>query len=513
MAGLRQDGNMTGSAWSIVFIMIPVLTALWMSAAALAQGETVSDETSVPAAAPAAQVPAPPTPPAQPSRPRVTADILSLDRRMEVYDQFRAMYETARFEEALPLAQRVVELSEIDEDHDLELPIAYNNLAATQYQLSDYAAAQASYQKSLEILEATQGISSRRLIVPLTGLGAVYAALDQHALAVEQYDRALAVSRRSEGLFNLEQLPLIDQAADSRFALGDFAGVEREYRYALKIAEHHYGYDDLRTLPAVLQLAAFYESVREFAGARLFYMRARDISMKESDGHSPSTIRSLIGIARTHRMQYTLAPDSLASQRPARDEVTAEVTRQVYLEGRSPPPAADRSGLKSAQQALELLRAASDPPAVLLAETLTELGDWFQATSRTDTAMPYYAEASALYTADAESGTVNPLLAPRLIFYRTPLASTRGFNSDDGEYIVRQTVFSLVVTETGETRDITVLDSDMSDGQRAQARRALDRAIYSPRFEDGRPVATEGVRFTSDWYELPLPETPSTTDS
>ncbi len=174
---------------------------------------------------------------------------------MEAYAQFRDLYEKSRFDEALPYAKRVVELSEADPERDHELPIAYNNLGATQYQLGDYAGAEASYKKSLELLESTQGISSRRLVVPIAGLGAVFAAKDEHALAAELFDRALAVSRRSEGLFNLQQLPLLQQAADSRYAISDFGGAEREHMYALKIAEQNFGYGDPRTLPPLLELA------------------------------------------------------------------------------------------------------------------------------------------------------------------------------------------------------------------------------------------------------------------
>ncbi len=144
----------------------------------------------------------------KPVAPRQQLRILPQDSRLEAYQQFRNLYDLARFDEALPLAKRVVELSESSGERDHELPIAYNNLGATQYQLADYPAAEGSYRKSLELLESTQGISSRRLVVPLAGLGAVYAAQDQHAVAAELFDRALAVSRRADGLFNLQQLPL-----------------------------------------------------------------------------------------------------------------------------------------------------------------------------------------------------------------------------------------------------------------------------------------------------------------
>jgi tetratricopeptide (TPR) repeat protein len=436
--------------------------------------------------------------------------IQAIDQRMEAYDQFKTLFETAQFEDALPLAQRVVELSEIDRDRDTELPIAYSNLGATQYQLNDFPAAEASYRKSLALLEESQGISSRRMITPLAGLGAVYAATDQHALAVMQYDRALAVSRRSEGLFNLAQLPLIKKVAASRFALSDYGGVERDYLYALRIAEQHYGYDDPRTIPASMELAVFYESLKQFVAARGHYLHVRDVGMKESGGFNPLVIKSLIAIGRTHRLQYTMQPESLEVQRLATNEIPGLIVGKVYSDSRV-PEATERAGLKSVEQALELLRAVADPPRPLLAEALVELGDWYQATSRVSTATPFYAEASTLFATDMDSGMGNPLLAPRMVFYRPPLASTRGIDIVTGTVVVHETQFSLVVSETGDTQNLNVVTTDMSESQLAQSRRAVEHAVYSPRFENGKPVATDGVQFTSKWYEQRKAEAPSTT--
>ncbi|MBF8291275.1 MAG: Tetratricopeptide repeat protein [Steroidobacteraceae bacterium] len=507
-AGPRPHGNTFGPAWSIFVSMKPVLAALLLSTATLAAA-AMAEEPATGTTPTGATPPAATATPAVPAP--VSAAILAVDQRMEAYDQFKTLFETARFEEALPFAQRVVEFSEAHPERDVELSVAYNNLGATQYQLSDHVAAETSYKKSLALLEANQGMSSKRLITPLAGLGIVYAALDQHALAVLQFDRALAVSRRSDGLFNLAQLQLIERAANSRFALGDYGGVERDRFYALKIAEQNYGYNDPRTLPAAMDLAIFYESLKEYIAARGLYLRVRDIGMKESGGFNPLVIKSLIGIGRTHRLQYTMEPESLESQQPARDDVTGEIVGKVYRESRVPPPAADRAGLKSIEKALELLRAVADPPRPLLAEALVELGDWYQATSRVSTASPFYAEASTIFAADLDSGMGNPLLAPRVVFYRPPLASTRGIGIVTGAVVVHETQFSFVVTETGDTQNLTVVRTNMSNSQLAQSRRAVERAVYSPRFENGKPVATDGVQFTSKWYEQQKAEAPSTT--
>jgi tetratricopeptide (TPR) repeat protein len=469
---------------------------------------------ATPAAAPA-QLPEATAPqlPARPAPQKQQLKILAQDSRMEAYAQFRQLYEGARFDEALPYAKRVVELSEAGAERDHELPIAYNNLGATQYQLGDYPAAEASYRKSLELLESTQGISSRRLVVPLAGLGAVFAARDEHKIAADLFDRALAVSRRADGLFNLQQLPLIAQAADSRYAFNDYAGSEREYMYALKIAEQNFGYGDLRTLPPLLQMAAFYEGLREFIAARMMYLRARDVAMAQNKGYSPEAVKALCGIARSHRLQYTMDPETLESQQPARDEITGDVIAKVHRESRVPPPSANSVGLKAAQAALELLRTTPDPPQDLMTETLIELGDWFQATSRPTISMPYYAEAAGIFesqqAADPLAG--NPLKAPRMVFYRPPVSASRGLNTLSGQYIIRKAIFSFQVTDAGEPDGITVVSTDMNEDQLALSRRSLQKAIYSPRFAEGKPVSTSGVTFTGEWYEELNPKEPAPT--
>lgn len=489
--------------------MNSVLAALLVTAGS-AQGQAAVEQPPA-AGAPAIPEATAPQVPAKPGVPQERLKILGQDMRIEAYQQFRAFYETGQFWQALPYARQVVELSEHGEDPDYELPVAYNNLGATQYQIGDYEGATDSYQKSLDLLEATQGISSRRLVVPLAGLGAVYAAQDQHAVAAGLYERALAVSRRADGLFNLQQVPLLRQAADSRFAISDFAGAERAHQYALKIAEQNYGYGDPRTIPALLELGVFYENLHEYIAARLMYLRARDSALAANPGFSPDAVAALTGISRCHRMQYSLNPDTGDSAQPQREEFTGDFAGRVFPETRVPSPSADRAGLKAAQQALELVRSTPDPPVELVTQALLELGDWFQMLSKAGQSMPYYVEVAALL--DGRSATdpllVNPLREPRMVFYRPPPGALRKINAEAGAFTVRKTVFSFLVTEAGLPQDITVVTSDMNESQLMLSRRAISRAIYSPRFSEGKAVATAGVTFTSEWFDTAEEESPA----
>lgn len=433
------------------------------------------------------------------------ADAAATDPRQEAWEQFRSLYAGGRYAEALPYARTVVELTSASAESERELPIALGNLGATQLKLGDPAGALASYRQALDLLEATQGIASRRLVGPLAGVGAAHAALGQHDQAALFLARALAVSRRADGLFNLEQMPLIELLVDACVALGDLPLAERERIYALRVSEQNYGYHDPRTLPLVARLARFYESLAQFAAARGLYLRMRDLSMKESGLQNPTTIRAMLAIARTYRLQFTLDPESLLES-AEQDPITGvPVLRAPETQLGALRP--HRGGEQLLDQALAALRTASDPPRDLLAETLIEMGDWKTTRGRTDEALPFYREADGLTAATADRPAPGPLAAPRQVFYRPPPASLRSRTSAPGAVLARRAEFSLTVVADGTTRDITVVNSEMGDGQRAQLQRALERALYSPRFEGGEPRATEDVRFTAVWYEAE--ETPA----
>jgi hypothetical protein len=88
-----------------------------------------------------------------------------------------------------------------------------------------------------------------------------------------------------------------------------------------------------------------------------------------------------------------------------------------------------------------------------------------------------------------------------MVFYRPPVSASRGLNTLSGRYIIRKTVFSFAVAEDGLPQDITVVSTNMNEDQVGLSRRAVSKAIYSPRFADGKAVSTAGVTFTGEWYE------------
>src|SRR5690242_92544 len=88
--------------------------------------------------------------------------------RVEVYHQFRSAFDARQFKEALPIAEKLVMLTEEQygaADRALVNPLC--NLGTTQYRLADYAAAEKTYAQGIKIVEDGGGGADRLLLQPL----------------------------------------------------------------------------------------------------------------------------------------------------------------------------------------------------------------------------------------------------------------------------------------------------------------------------------------------------------
>jgi tetratricopeptide (TPR) repeat protein len=441
----------------------------------------------------------------------VPAGAAEPDRRADVYQGFRQASEAGDYETALPLAQELTQLIEQADPLSRDLPTAYNNLGVAQFRTGDTVAAERSFLRALELLETTQGIASRKMISPLAGLGAVYAAQGQHARAADTLQRALAISRRADGLFNIGQLDILDALVRSYEAIGLLEGVERELRYGLQIAQQQYGYDDPRCLPAMTRLAQWYERTNRFVSARSLWLRSVEIAGSEGGGRNAATVNGLLGIARTVRLQFVRDPESLQAQLVL-DPLTGQPDPFANRMNIG-PVRLDRAGEAAARQALEILDATPDPPKALMVKTLIELGDWYITAHDPASALPYYQRAWPLIPATLSPGEQNPLSSPRPLHYRPPSAALRLLGSPDVKTLSRKLEFNLSVAATGEVTGVAPVTTDAPEGELSQVSRALAKAWFSPRFEDGQPVATEGFLFEEYWFERapePAPEPPAT---
>jgi TonB family protein len=488
---------------------------------AAAQTETGPGE--APAPAPPAESPPKPeqTPPAQnpgtatPSQPNAAAQpglatasgnaappAADISDRTTAYRVFREHFDTRRFSEALPYAQQLVDLTQAKYGADaIELVAPLSNLGTTMLRLQDTNGAAVQFQRAVKIVESHNGTFSREVIAPLFGLGVTYAAAGDYLASTETLRRAVDVSRKLDGLFNVEQLGLVEALITSYIGLSQYEDAEREQQYALRLAETSYGRYDPRLIPLLERGAAWLEESGRFITARQTYARALEIARKAGGDKDPRMVTPLRGIARMYRLEYLYGVEPVG---PVVGVNSPQASGSVYGATTAPttadaPGMLNDAGEDALKLALAVLEAHPEMVAAQRGDTLVDLGDWYMVAAKPRDAMRTYKEAWNALAAPGAKGTA-ALDTPHLIIYRPPSSSRRSPTVDPEEYSEGFVEVQFVVTPEGRVKDPSVATSDVSETVGKSVVTAIRRARYRPRFVDGAPVLTSGVKHRQAVY-------------
>jgi tetratricopeptide (TPR) repeat protein len=408
--------------------------------------------------------------------------------RLQVYRDFRAAFDAKRYQDAQPLAQRLVAMTEEQygaADRALINPLS--NLGTTQYRLRDFKNAEATYLRTIKLAEAAGGGADRALLRPLHGLGATYFATAQYEDASLMLKRALDLSRNLDGLFNLEQLSILDPLIDSLVALERHEEAERAFDYSIRVAETAYGRTDIHVMKPLARSAQWQERSGHYTAARILYARALQIAEQAAGPDPARSVEPLEGIARTYRLEFVNGTSSGETQNAEPLSPTPDLDP-----GFANPQRPNPDGEQALLLALKTLDKIQPIDHLRRGQALVELGDWYLSGGEVTEAMRAYTRAWRDFEL---GGSTAPLAAPRQLAYRAPLASvTRAQGDRDNmeEHFVEAT---FTVTKDGHTTDIRTLNSDASESQQKTVLAALRRARYAPRFEHGDPVDTDGVTF------------------
>lgn len=427
--------------------------------------------------------------------------------RSDAYQQFRADFAARRFTEALPAAQKVVDLTEKQYGalHP-EMVNALTNLATTQYRVKDYPAAETAYLRAIKVVEANEGGFSRNVLPPLLGLGITYQATGFHIEAAASLRRAVDVSRKLDGLFSAEQLHLLNPLIDSYVALARVDDAEREYKYALQLAESLYGRNDVRILPELDRFARWYEATGRYAQAIATHTRALEIVRKTVGETDLRLVGPLRGLARTYCLEYINGAEPLdAPGMPPRE---IEIIGRTY----APPPTLPGAGVSgirarpraSGEQALRLaLKIIGDGTTpelrAIRGDTLLDFGDLYQIGNDFQSAVKRYREAWAELSAPGSPGTAALSAPVRLVFIAPPGSWIRRDGDPTGvtEHFVE---LDFTVTADGRVENIKTVEADVAASTEKGVVNAVRKARYRPRFVDGEPAVTTNLRHRQAIY-------------
>jgi tetratricopeptide (TPR) repeat protein len=410
--------------------------------------------------------------------------------RIAVYQEFRTAFDAHHYPDALPLAQKLVSLTEEQygaTDRALVNPLA--NLGTTQYRMGDYKDAEDAYLRSLKIAADTGAGSAadRLLLRPLQGLGATYYATKQYEDASVTLQRALDLSRNLDGLLNPGQMVILNPLIGTLVELERHAEADREFQYAVRVGENAWGSSDARLIRPLDRYAHWLEHMGRYPSARAEY--ARELTVAEVAGTHAArlVIAPLLGIARTYRIEGLIGTE----EEPREYVDPFATTSGGGLVTEHNPRGLNPDGERAVLLALQTIDKIQPPDHALRGAALTELGDWYLCADQTEKGLTRYREA---WKELQQAGSAASLDVPRQLVYRTPSSSAaRSPLAERDNTDEHQVEATFTVTREGHTTNIVTNSGDASTAQQKVVLSAVKHSRYAPRLVNGEPVETAGV--------------------
>ena len=394
---------------------------------------------------------------------------LQLVGRLETLLEMNRLAEEQRFDEALPVAERLIELTEEEFGvQSLEAAEAYQRAALVQRNAEEHELAEQHYLHAVELIRNIDGTFSERAVGPLIGLGDNYQAAGQYLNAITAYNEARTINRRVYGLLNEGQVPILDRITDSFEQLDQYADADQQQLTILNLAERNYPEGSPEHLEALYRYAVWLRESGRYHEERSQYARAMRI------------IRDLHG------------KESPYLARPLRE------TGNSYRAQRLP----DNQGISSLRSALEILDLAGGGEALVRAEVLRDVGDWEVAFSKVEPDLSVYYSAWELLGTVENGDDLRRKWFGELHNVMGEPISQRGL-SRAPDALRGHVVVQFDLDRFGRTDNVAVARSEPPGFKDEAVTRAVRRWRFRPFMEDGEAVPKAAVALQFNYRYLP----------
>jgi TonB family protein len=415
--------------------------------------------------------------------------------RPESEQEYWAQVDERDWDAALVAAEKLVIAARANaRQQPFELAEALSLLGNAQLGKKDYTAARASFSEALKLVEEHAGSTSPKLLDPLRGMGYTFAASGLHRQAVEYLDTALLISHRSYGLFDLGQQGILRQLASSLTRIGRVPEAERHMQYLLRVGERVYGRSDLRLIPSLILVGDWYGDVGEFPTAREHYRSALSIVERKQGRNDLGVVEPLRALAQSYTKEILYSSLGLPT---GRDRVPTDADGTSNEFKSINPRYIDSEGEKALERALKILESNPNAARRTTAETLVQLGDWFQLKHLPEKALPYYRRAAAmnLESGTAEGGDSGPglLSFPVRVYYPAPSGIIRNTQLPADQVDEKYVQVEFTVTDEGYVTNAKIIEQNGTARQASDVLQAIRQSRFRPKFVNGEPVETQGV--------------------
>ncbi|HZF40874.1 MAG TPA: tetratricopeptide repeat protein, partial [Blastocatellia bacterium] len=227
-----------------------------------------------------------------------TDDDRALQEARKLYAESGKLERAFKFDEALPLVERALEVRErvLGPDH-LDVAVAVNSLAVLYWRKGDDAKAERLYQRAQTIYEKSLGPEHPYVASSLNGLALVYDSRGDYAKAESLFRQSLTIWEKALGPEHANVSLVLGNLARLYRRTGAYAKAGPLYQRDLTIKEEALGPEDPNVARALNNLADYYIDIGEVAKAEPLYWRALAIYEKSFGPEDLNLTTSLDALA------------------------------------------------------------------------------------------------------------------------------------------------------------------------------------------------------------------------
>jgi CHAT domain-containing protein len=232
------------------------------------------------------------------------ADRALLRQASSFNEQVFQLWQAGRYKQALPLAQRAVEIrgQVLGEDHP-DYAMSLYNLAAQYDALAEHAKAERLYRRSLKIRETRQGKDHPDVAHCLNNLAMLHQAQGLYARAERLFQHSLQIRETRLGKDHPDVARSLNNLAGLYAAQGQYARAEPLFRRSLQILEARQGKDDPDVATGLNNRALLYQLQGQYARAEPLLQRSLQIREARLGKDHPLVAHGLANLAGLYRAQ------------------------------------------------------------------------------------------------------------------------------------------------------------------------------------------------------------------
>ncbi len=449
------------------------------------------------------------------------ADTTDIDSASTPVIEFQAFSTAGQYADALAVAARVIDqASNYHSATRASLVEPLMKLAMIQKQSGDYLPATQAGELAIELIERNGGVFDPALVEPLVFLAQLEQDNGNHPAALERLYRAQHILHRTDGVMTHRQLPILAYMTESYAAMKQTANSSAMIEHAFAIKSRHLDQNSLEYVPILLEQAEIRTMNGRFRSARELIYLALEILDRSLAENDPAFVDAWTGLALVRYLEQSSGrPKSMmtgyllgspGSTWPINvgtpgliDARTTERFERKYLA--NPPIRLLSQGRKEGTLALRKMIHIMEGQrqrfsAIERAKAHIWLGDWYMIIHKPGLADGSYRAAWQIL-ADEDQATAlldSHFGQPKILKYRKPATPRNGpgmYENYDGKYVeVRYSV-----DEKGTVRRLKLANSNSPAAMNRELRSAVKRAIFRPRYADGKAVATDNLFFREEF--------------